>query len=192
MRSGATPPFIMDIALSSIATLQAIIGAWLILKYVKMPTRLTKERSIFMLLLWGGPIACLIGAGIGCTILYGFGLVSPEKLGAAAMKWWVGDVIGVVLFAPMCLILMGKRISVTRKVLVIVPQLLLCMIVVIVFNYTQEAQKSKNVARLAEISTPYVDDIRLNLEGSQEIIKSMRRYFNASDHVSREEFKAFV
>jgi len=192
MRSGATPPFIMDIALSSIATLQAIIGAWLILKYVKMPTRLTKERSIFMLLLWGGPIACLIGAGIGCTILYGFGLVSPEKLGAAAMKWWVGDVIGVVSFAPMCLIFMGKRISVTRKVLVIVPQLLLCMIVVIVFNYTQEAQKSKNVARLAEISTPYVDDIRLNLEGSQEIIKSMRRYFNASDHVSREEFKAFV
>ena len=47
------------------STLACALGAWLIRRLVGYPDPLTDERSIFLTLLLGGPLACLVSAALG-------------------------------------------------------------------------------------------------------------------------------
>ena len=92
---------------STAATAQAVIGGWLIKRYVGANNPLIDVNSIFHFFAFGGPLSCIISASIGITTLYTEGFITLENIAFRWMTWWVGDIIGVLIFTPLLLCFIG-------------------------------------------------------------------------------------
>ncbi|MEO8183351.1 MAG: histidine kinase dimerization/phosphoacceptor domain -containing protein [Deltaproteobacteria bacterium] len=90
------------------AGLQALLGAWLIERFVGLPVPLEAKRSIGRFAILGGPVACVASASVGVSTLVLAGLLSWANFPFSWATWWVGDSIGVVIFAPLSLILIAN------------------------------------------------------------------------------------
>lgn len=75
----------LGIAIGS--TLACTLGAWLIRRHVGFPDSLTGERSIFLTLLLGGPLACLLSAGLGSGSLLLNGVIPAAQWPTSAWTW---------------------------------------------------------------------------------------------------------
>ena len=90
------------------AALQALLGAWLIRKFVGLPVPFEDKRAIARFGILGGPVACVASATVGVSTLVATGLVAGSNYPFSWATWWVGDSIGVVIFAPLSLILIAN------------------------------------------------------------------------------------
>ena len=87
------------------ATLQAVIGRYLILKIFDFPLQIEKARDAFGFLAIAGPISCLVSATVGTLALYALLDLQQTKIFANWMAWWAGDTFGVLAFMPFTLII---------------------------------------------------------------------------------------
>ena len=120
---------IVGIALG--ATLQALVGAWLIERYVSRPLTLTEPRDLLLFAALGGVLACLVSASIGVGSLWATGRVgAPNSALSAWAAWWLGDTIGVLVAAPVVLTLIGRprRVWRPRGFSVGLPMVISCLL----------------------------------------------------------------
>jgi integral membrane sensor domain MASE1 len=85
------------------AALQAVVGAYLVRRYVGFPSALAREREIGAFLVLGGPVSCLVNATIGVTTLWVGGKIPWALTPLSWWTWWVGDTIGVLIVTPLVL-----------------------------------------------------------------------------------------
>jgi signal transduction histidine kinase len=83
-------------------TLEVLIGNFLVKVWIKTdyPFKSAKDsfRFLFVVL-----FMCLSGAWIGTFSLYFNGVISYEAIAQSGFRWWVGNVVGILLFAPFIL-----------------------------------------------------------------------------------------
>jgi integral membrane sensor domain MASE1 len=89
------------------AALQAVVGAALIRRWVGDPGALQDERDIVRFIALGGPLACLVCATVSVTTLSVAGVVAWSGFAFHWWTWWVGDTIGVLVFAPLARLVLG-------------------------------------------------------------------------------------
>ena len=89
------------------ATLQAGVGALLIKRYVGQPLLLAEPWQLWRFFAIGGVLACCISASVGLAVLWGAGLVNNAQALPHWAAWWIGDTLGVLIFAPVSLTLIG-------------------------------------------------------------------------------------
>ncbi|MGH8530440.1 MAG: MASE1 domain-containing protein, partial [Nevskiales bacterium] len=109
------------------ATAQAVGGAWLVRRFVSYRNILTQEFDVLRILLLGGPLACLIGASLGVTTLWLQGAIPDDARLFNWFTWWVGDVVGVLVFTPLLLVWTVRpyRRWLRKQLAVTVPMLLM-------------------------------------------------------------------
>ncbi len=90
------------------AALQALLGARLVERLVGLPIPLEDRSALGRFTLLGGPLACVVGASVGVTTLLLTGLVDGSRAPFTWATWWVGDSIGVVIFAPLSWLLISN------------------------------------------------------------------------------------
>jgi len=83
--------------------LQAVCSAALVRRFIGPVIVLQDERQIATFLALGGPVGCLISATAGQIALYASGMVSGGDIPFSWFTWWVGDMIGVMVVAPLLL-----------------------------------------------------------------------------------------
>ncbi len=95
-------------------TLEAVVGNSMIKKWIKddYPFKNTKNafRFLFVTLLM-----CSIGALLGTASLYFNGVVLKEAFLQQSFSWWVGSVVGILLFTPVILSAFRKHVFVFSK-----------------------------------------------------------------------------
>jgi len=90
------------------AAAQAAAAAELVRRWTGNAWReLALERQLFGFLIVGGGLACLISATVGMACLGIAGFVRPADLLYEGWKWYVGDTLGVFIFAPLTLVLVA-------------------------------------------------------------------------------------
>ncbi|MBM4201377.1 MAG: hypothetical protein FJ189_08830, partial [Gammaproteobacteria bacterium] len=104
--------------------LQAGAGHRLILRVVGFPTPLDTPRDIGLFLGLGGPVACALGASISLFGLMGLDIVPGREWGLLWVGWWLGDAIGVLVGAPLTLILIARPRAIWRPRMLSVAPLL--------------------------------------------------------------------
>jgi signal transduction histidine kinase/CheY-like chemotaxis protein/CHASE1-domain containing sensor protein/HPt (histidine-containing phosphotransfer) domain-containing protein len=118
------------------ATLQAALGAWLIRLAPRLRwDELHTERESLLFLALGGPAACLVSATVGTRTLVTAGIVAPVQADFNWWSWYVGDSIGVLVFAPLTLIVLMRRQALWRDRLrtVIAPMGVLLAVISVAF-----------------------------------------------------------
>lgn len=98
--------------------LEAAAGAWLITLTCGRPVRLETLREVLAFVVLGAGIAPVISATVGSATLAWFGIKS-QSFAAAWPLWWIGDATGVLIVAPLALVVIqnwhGKaRLSAVR------------------------------------------------------------------------------
>jgi diguanylate cyclase (GGDEF)-like protein len=96
-------PTVMAIATGN--TLEALVGAYLLLRVAHFRPSLERVRDVLALVLFGAVLSTMISATIGVASLSASGLVPDGQLASTWRVWWFGDVGGDLLFAPVLLIL---------------------------------------------------------------------------------------
>ena len=125
------------------ASLQAIVGAFLIRRFTQYPTAFVEARDIIKFLLLGGPVSCFVNATWGVTSLLLGGVIQPVDYLFHWWTWWVGDAIGVITFTPLILIWAAKPAAFSQGRQVSLPLCLAFTLVVIFFIYTNAWEQDR-------------------------------------------------
>ncbi len=86
------------------ATLGALVGLYLLRRFVAGHDLLGRVRDVCAFLVLGGVLSCSISATVGVTTLCLNGFEPWSGYGWTWLTWWMGDTVGVFVFAPMVLI----------------------------------------------------------------------------------------
>lgn len=184
----------LAVAIASGATIEALLGAFLIKRYVGFQSPLEQEDDILKFLLWGGIIATIASATVAIISLYMVGFLSVKELPINWVRWWIGDSIGVLVFAPIIIIAASNKqvISLRRKLSIIIPISILFCSIIIIFALSRASEakliKSRFEQRTEVLSHYFKDNLMSNLT----ILNYIQKLYESSDYISRSEFSNFV
>jgi diguanylate cyclase (GGDEF)-like protein/PAS domain S-box-containing protein len=88
-------------------TLSGLLAAFM-LKKVGMRLKLDRLLDVLWLALFGSILSTVVSASIGVLNLMAGGLVQPQNFGHVWLTWWVGDLTGILVVAPIVLLLREK------------------------------------------------------------------------------------
>ncbi len=96
-------------------TLEGLAGAYLVNRFAGGLRAFDRPRQVFKFVLLAALASTTISATLGVTTLLLGGLASPRGLGSVWLTWWLGDLGGDIIIAPL-LILWGqeRRIDLSR------------------------------------------------------------------------------
>lgn len=97
------------------ATLQALVGALLIRRFVGYPTPLDRVKEVIRFLGLGGLASCAISASVGVTMLLLTDKLAADRYAFTVWAWWIGDTIGVMFATPLVLIWFGQPQAIWRR-----------------------------------------------------------------------------
>ena len=83
--------------------LEAVAGAWLVNRTCRRPVRLETLQEVLAFVVLAAGIAPLVSATVGSATLAWFGIQS-QSFAAAWPLWWIGDATGVLIVAPLALV----------------------------------------------------------------------------------------
>jgi PAS domain S-box-containing protein len=90
------------------AALQAEMGALLVRRFVSQPLVLQAPRDVLRFGIWGAVVACVVSPSIATPVLVAAGLVPTSAAFNTWVTWWVGDVAGALIGAPLVLCFIGQ------------------------------------------------------------------------------------
>lgn len=86
------------------ATLQAILGAYILQRFASNPRKpFERVPDVLLFVLGGALISCLVNGMIGPATVTLLGIATVESFPIILMTWWLGDATGVLVFAPLLL-----------------------------------------------------------------------------------------
>ena len=101
----AMPPQTIIIISSLIAccnTFEAVAGNYLVKKWIKSDYPFNSTRNAYRFL-FVSLIMCFLGSSLGTCGLYLNKVIGTAELLRTGFSWWVGNVVGILLFTPLIL-----------------------------------------------------------------------------------------
>jgi len=99
--SGASVPVALGIGVGN--TLEALVCAYIATRITDFSTTLENARSVMMLIL-GALAGATVSASVGVASLHAGGAIAGPQLREAWRAWWVGDILGALVVAPVILV----------------------------------------------------------------------------------------
>ena len=85
-------------------SLEAVLGAWLINYFADGAKVFERARNIFKFVLLAALLSTTVSATFGATSLTLVGFAHGQQYAAIWLTWWLGDMAGVLLIAPLMVI----------------------------------------------------------------------------------------
>ncbi|MFL0797862.1 MAG: CHASE domain-containing protein [Cellvibrionaceae bacterium] len=175
------------------SSIQAAVGAQFIRNTTGFPNAMVNIRDILTFALVGGPLACLIAATIGVCALFGLGVIELSSVVYTWFTWWVGDTIGVLVFAPLCLLLIGgKFFDMRRRVLIGAPLLLIFIVAIMTFLLARSYEKVQLQTTFNDEVSTLKSKLLTSFEYVYADLAAVQALYASSETVERGEFETFV
>lgn len=100
---GAPPAAAAGIAVGN--TLEALAAVGLLRRLVGFRSRLDRLQDVLALIVLAALLSTMISATLGVVSLWAAGVVAPAALSLTWSAWWVGDMLGALVVAPLLLVL---------------------------------------------------------------------------------------
>ncbi len=174
------------------ALVQAAISVYLVKQFIGNTSSLENQKAVFYILIMGGVVGTLTNAIIGPLTLLSAGIIASSDFTLSWYTWWIGDAIGVILFAPLILIVTARHTSFIRKLTVAVPILIIFALSVVLFSFARSAEKQSISEKFVSIAAHKADLLKDRVQTFQDTLFSLTRHYLASEKVTRDEFSTFV
>jgi PAS domain S-box-containing protein len=90
-------------------TLEALLGVWLVRRWANDRDVFTRPSGIFAFATLAGLVSTMVSATVGVTSLTLTGLAAWERAGAIWLTWWLGDMTGALVVAPVLVLWARER-----------------------------------------------------------------------------------
>ncbi len=176
------------------AALQAVLGAGLVRQRYGLRPSLSQSRQILTFLALAGPVACVAGATVAIAAELATGALEPDQAALAWVTWWAGDTIGVVVVAPVVLMLLPEQRDTWqgRRWKVAVPSLAIALLLVAVVEYNQNLAQQRAELRQRQLVAMALADLGEKAALQTEVLLGVSGLFAASETVTPEEFREFT
>ncbi len=175
------------------ASLQAVLGARWVRRWLGPRPALDRAPDILRLMLLGGPCACLVGSTLGVGAQLQAGLVAPALVPVTWLTWWVGDSVGVVVFAPLVLMLLPAQGAEWRgrRWRVALPSLLVTALSVVVFVASAAQERRQLQLYLKQEAIQAGSALQRNLVRHQEVLEGLRSLLAVYPRLSAGDFERY-
>ena len=176
------------------AMLQAVVSSWLIKRMIGYPLPLDNHRSISQFMLFGAILGCTMSAAVGVGGLYFNGIIDSANIINNWLTWWFGDCLGVLIVAPIGLIVAAEPSSIwrARRLNVMIPLLLTLCMMVTVFVFVRKWEQSRLESEFRERAQRLVHTLQARIDYHVEVQKSVAALFASVEKVSSKQFTNFV
>lgn len=184
----------LTLGIASGAVVQAVVGATLIARHVRIADGLLHSAEVVKLLALGGPLSCLINASVGTTLLWGMGQIPAAEYLFSWTTWWVGDSIGVLLVLPLAFVLVGQPRQLWQpRALPLSASLLLTLTgVVIIFSVASTEERARIALEYERQARTVGASLERRMDAYTQTLRSLQSFFAASTKVTRSEFRRYV
>ena len=173
------------------ASLQGWWGSWLIRRWQGGAWRaLARVPDILRFLLLGGVLAGLVSASIGIAGLGAIGQIGVTDFAFTWWTWYVGDVIGILVFAPLILALLEGRDPRWRYTFLPLPIIL--ALGVMAFHGAEQWEGQERQARLGQVGEAIARDLDNRLHTHREVLSALRHLIEVKPDLSFAEFEQFT
>ena len=195
--SGTLSPTTAGVALviAGAATVQAQGGRWLVSRRQGGAWRaLEREQDAFAFLLLGGVLAGVLSASISVTGLALAGVVTRAEVPFTWWNWYVGDVLGVLVFAPLALSLLNWRDPLwrERRRRILIPMLLTLGFAGLAFYGAARWERLSQHNQLQADGETIAKHITDRLITHREVLSSLRHFIEATPDFSFAQFEQFT
>src|SRR5262249_29982236 len=176
------------------ATVQALVGAALVCRWVGFPSPLTRASDICTFLLLGGPLSCLVRATVGVTTLVVSGQIPWSLFVMTWWTWWVGDTLGVLIITPLVLSWLAEPRAIwrRRRLPMGLPLVGVLALGFVVFGYAR-AQEGMRLRLLFERQAESLAHaMRTRLDDYVDVLYDLESFYTSAPAVSRQAFHTFV
>lgn len=189
-----TVPVAIVLMIGAAAAAQALIGAYLVKRFGRFPNNLTSEKEVFSFMLYGGVLSTLINPTIAVATLHVSGRIPQDDLLVNWLTWWVGDAIGVFIFAPLVLVWMLRPVEAWRNRRDVITLVLISAFALIeaVMVYAAQQDKRQLDFQFEKDSGVMMLELEKSLSMHLGLLSSVKNYFAASEEVTRHEFHVFA
>ena len=177
------------------ATAQACAGRLLVKRWLGTAWReLEREQDAFGFLLTGGVLACVLSASFGVTGLYAAGIIGRPDFLFTWWNWYVGDVVGVFVFAPLTLSLLNTPSGSwgDRPRQIIVPMLLTLGLVILAFYGADRWERQAQDRQLQVDGEALEERITDRLITHREVLSSLRNFISVTPDFTFHQFEQFT
>lgn len=179
------------------ATLQAYFGYRLTRTLLRRSSTLVRDADILRFLLLAGPLACLTAPSLGVMTRLATEQLSLDTALSEWLIWWSGDTLGVLLFAPLTLLVLGRtraheashRIGRFRTALPLLGMAVLLGGGYLLLSHFQTREAESNInASLDRFSQLYFVSINNDLDN----LGAMAQLIQARPELTEKEFSQFA
>lgn len=105
-------PLLVALGYCLAGTVKSFLSAY-VLRWLKVPESLHTVKDLITLYVTGAIVMPMVGAAIGATVA---ALAFGDNFGSSWLKWWLSDAIGVVVFSPAILVLLGGTNRIVSRI----------------------------------------------------------------------------
>lgn len=87
---------------------EALVGAFLLLRLAHFHSALERRRDVLALIILAAIFSTMVSASLGVGALVLGGIVSLNEYATAWTKWWLGDMMGVLVVTPALLVWLSR------------------------------------------------------------------------------------
>ena len=188
-----TEVLLVAIIIASGSTFQAFGAAALVSRYLQDKWRnLDNDGDILRFLVLSGPLACLISATWGSSTLLLFKIISSNEWAYNWWNWWVGDVLGVLLFAPLGLMVLQRHMWRSRLLYVAAPTLAVTIAIIASFVYVSQSEATKLKQLVGDHGVAIKSQLQARISTYQEIVASLNNFAKATSKLDLASFEQFT
>jgi len=134
------PPWSVELLVSAlIGGGYAAASMFLLRPAVQFDPALPSLRDLVLLMLVGLVSASFVAAG-SVGLVTTFGLLPTHDMAAATLRYWVGDLIGIMVITPFVLILLTHRHAIRVSVEFVIQVAAICTALTLIFGIAEERQ----------------------------------------------------
>ncbi|MES2090747.1 MAG: CHASE domain-containing protein, partial [Pseudomonadota bacterium] len=182
---------------AGVTCLGAALQVWVGARWARIDANSTTDLhlehplDIGRFLLIAGPVACLINAALSVPPMVAVGLLPAQQAMQAALSWWAGDTLGVLIGTPLLLTLVGRPTDLwrARRWIVGLPLLVTTLLLGLTIHQGQRWEHERAQAVFDQDTSAMANAVKLRLNGYRDALEAMHGLFIASDEVSRQEFR---
>jgi CHASE1-domain containing sensor protein len=195
--SGTLTPTTLAVALAigGGVVLQAGAGAWLFRRRQASAWHaLEREQDAVRFLFLGGVLAGVVSPTVGVGTLTLAGVIAPAGAPYSWWNWYVGDVLGVLAFAPLALCYLNRhdRLWGERLRRTVLPVLLTLTLAILAFWGAARWEAQSQTNTLEADGNVLAQAIADRLISHREILASLRHYIGATPDFRFAQFERFT
>jgi hypothetical protein len=173
------------------AGLEILAAGIAVRRLVTLRAAVNQAGPALRLALISGPGPALLGAAAGVGALFWARMIPPEHLIREAALWWAGDTLGLVVFAPLSLVLSApvRQLAWRRRFSVALPILLVTAASVALFVRADRWDQRRGDAVIRGRAETLTAAVERGLIYNLDALRTAAEFLAASGKVDPEPFR---